>query len=87
MNDDKELNLELRKMQRRAKRLILSDYYDHINLSELQYSALKILTNARTHKDINWYLWNSGVIKSTLDYISNEIKSARKRNRREGCEP
>jgi hypothetical protein len=80
-NDDKELNLELQKMQRRAKRLILSDYYDHIYLSDLQYSALKTLTNARTHKDVNWYLWNSGVIQSTLEHISNEIKSLRKRNR------
>ncbi|MDF2568643.1 MAG: hypothetical protein K0R55_247 [Sporomusa sp.] len=70
-------------MQQRAKHLILSDYYDHINLSELQYSALKTLTNAQTHKDVHWYLWNSGVIESTLDYISNEIKSLRKRNRRE----
>ena len=80
-NEDKELNLELRKMQRRAKRLILSDYYDHITLSDLQYTALRTLTNARTHKDINWYLWNSGVIERTLDYISSEIKSVRKRNR------
>jgi hypothetical protein len=80
-NDDKELNLELQKMKRRAKRLILSDYYDHINLSDIQYTALRTLTNARTHKDINWYLWNSGVIERTLDHISNEIKSLRKRNR------
>lgn len=78
-SDDKELNRELRKMQKKAKRLILSDYYDHINLSELQYSILKTLTNARTHKDINWVLWNSGVIEMTLEHISNEIKLARSR--------
>ncbi|MDU3584369.1 hypothetical protein [uncultured Clostridium sp.] len=30
--EDKELNSELKKLQHRAKRLILSDYYDHISL-------------------------------------------------------
>lgn len=76
-SEDKELNRELRKMQQKAKRLILSDYYDYVRLSELQYSALVTLTNAKTHKDINWYLWNSGLIKRTLEHISNEIKISR----------
>lgn len=75
--EEKELNRELRKMQQRAKRLILSDYYDYISLSELQYSILLQLTNARTVNDINSYLWNSGAIKLTLNSISEGIKAAK----------
>lgn len=78
---DKELNGELQKLQRRAKRLILSDYYDHVRLNDIQYSALTMLTNAKSHYDVNWYLWNSGVIEKTLDYISEKIKEAKRNDR------
>ena len=75
--EEKEINRELRKMQQRAKRLILNDYYDCIVLSELQYSILQILTNAETHRDINAHLWNSGAIQKTLNSISDGIKAAK----------
>lgn len=81
VEEDKELNKELKQMQIRAKRLILSDYYDHVKLNEIQYSALTMLTNANSHKDVNWYLWNSGVIEKTLNYISEKIKEARRNDR------
>lgn len=68
--EDKELNAELKKLQRRAKRLILSDYYDNVNLSDIQYSILKQITNAESHYGINPYLWNTGMMEKTLDYIS-----------------
>jgi len=75
---EKELNKELAKMQHKAKHLILSDYYDSVRLSDIQYSILKQLTNAKTNKDINSYLWNTGLINKTLDYISAQIKLLRK---------
>lgn len=76
--EEKNLNDELRKLQTRASKLIGNNYYDAVRLNDLQYSALKTLTNAETHKDINWYLWNSGLIESTLNYIAEQIKTAKK---------
>lgn len=76
--EEKELNKELKRLQVRAKRLILSNYYESVRLSDIQYSALKQLTNATNHNDINAYLWNSGLIEKTLDYISEQLKRARK---------
>lgn len=69
------LNKELLKWQGKAKKLILSNNYDYVKLSELQYCVLKQITNAESYKDVNSYLWSSGVIDSTLDYISDRIKS------------
>jgi DNA mismatch repair ATPase MutS len=80
--EDKELNRKLNKLQDRAKRLILSVYYDHVRLSDLQYNILKQITNAENHYDVNWNLWNSGCMEQTLDYISEKIKQARKEDRR-----
>lgn len=80
--DDKELNAELKKLKNRAKKLILDDYYDSINLSELQYSMLKQVTNAETHYDISPYLWNTGSLQKNLDYIEEKIKKARKEDRK-----
>ncbi|WP_432400980.1 hypothetical protein [Wukongibacter sp. M2B1] len=82
VEENKELNSELKKLQNRAKRLILSDYYHHIHLSDLQYSILTMITNAETHKDINPYLWNSRMMPDVLDYISKELKQARKDDRK-----
>ncbi|MDD3040536.1 hypothetical protein [Bacteroides sp.] len=84
--EEKELNAQLGKWQRRAKRLILSDYYDCIadRLNDLNYTALTAVTNAETHKDINFSLWNSGLIESTLDRIAELINEARRENRKGG---
>jgi len=76
--EDKKLNAELKKLQTRAKKIILSDYYDHISLSELQYCTLRKITNANSHYDINWNLWMSGLMEKTLDDISQKISNARK---------
>lgn len=76
--EDRELNAELKKLQRRAKRLILSDYYDSVNLNDIQYSILKQITNAESHYDINPYLWNTGMMEKILDDISKKIKEIRK---------
>lgn len=82
--EKRELNNQLKKWQRRAKRLILSDYYDTVaeSLNELNYTALKAVTNAESHKDINYALWNSGLIERTLDRIADKIKEARKEDNR-----
>lgn len=78
--EEKELNAELKKWQNRAKRLILSDYYDSVakKLSELDFSILRKITNAESHRDINYYLWNSGMIERVLDKVADKIKEARK---------
>lgn len=78
----KEFNTHLRKLQNRAKRLILSDYYDHIRISDLQTSILQQITNAETYKDISPYLWSSGIMEDTLESISEKIKQARKEDRK-----
>lgn len=78
ISEEQQLNTELKKLQRRAKRLILNNYYDSINLSDTQYSILEKLTNAETHKDISNYLWNSGAIERVLDFIQDKIKRLRK---------
>jgi len=87
--EDKVLNRELRKLQQKAKRLILSDFYDSVRLSDLQYEVLRKLTNADTHKDINTYLWNSGTIQLVLKQIEGEItamKRAAVKNERRAAE-
>ena len=78
--EEKELNAQLRKWQNRAKRLILSKYYDSAaeELSELDYQILSRITNAENHTDIQPYLWNSGIIERTLDKVAEKIKKARK---------
>ena len=77
--EEKELNAELKKLQNRAKRLILSNYYDVIanELNETEVSILTKVTNAESHKDISWYLWNSGMIERVLDRVAEKIKKAR----------
>lgn len=84
--EEKELNAQLKKWQRRAKRLILSDYYDCVSdrLNELNYTALRAVTNAETHRDINCHLWNSGLIERTLDRVAEMIKEAREEDRKRG---
>lgn len=74
-DEEIQLNKELVKWQNRAKRLILSNNYDSVKLSELQYCVIKQVTNAESYKDVNSYLWGSGLIDRTLDYISNKLKS------------
>lgn len=78
--EEKELNTQLRKWQNRAKRLILSDYYDMVaeQLNENDFSILQRITNAESHRDINPYLWNSGMIERVLDRVAEKIKKARK---------
>lgn len=78
--EEKELNTKLKKWQNRAKRLILSDYYDSAagQLSEIDFSILQKITNAESHRDINYYLWNSGMIERVLDKVSEKIKETRK---------
>jgi hypothetical protein len=70
-----QLNKKLLKWQNRAKGLILSNNYDSVKLSEMQYSVLKQITNAESHRDVNSYLWNSGMVDRVLDYISDKLKS------------
>lgn len=78
--EEKELNKELKKWQNRAKRLILSDYYDVVaeSLTENDFLILQKITNAESHRDINYYLWNSGMIERTLDKVARKIKEARR---------
>ena len=73
--EEKELNAQLKKWQNRAKRLILNNYYDSAAeyLNDNDYSVLRQITNAESHKD----LWNSGMIERTLDKVQRKIKEAR----------
>ncbi len=77
VEEEKELNSILKKWQNRAKRLILSNYYDSVTLNDLKHTILEQLTNAESHKDINYYLWNSGMIDTVLDDISEQMKKIR----------
>ena len=83
--EERELNEQLKKWQRKAKRLILDDYYDSVaeNLSKNTFDVLKQVTNANSHKDVNGYLWNSGVIENTLKKVEEKIKEARKSKRKQ----
>lgn len=78
--EEKELNTQLKKWQSRAKRLISSNYYDSAAeyLSENDFSILQQITNAESHRDINPYLWNSGMIERVLDKVAEKVKEARK---------
>lgn len=78
--EEKELNTQLKKWQNRAKYLILHDYYDVVaeSLSENDFNILRQITNAETHKDVNSYLWNSGLIERTINKVAEKIKQAKK---------
>lgn len=76
--EDKKLNAELKKLQNRAKKLILNDYYESITISDIDYSILTQITNAESHYDVSAYLWNTGMMERTLDIITEKIKQARK---------
>lgn len=73
LEEDKQLNADLYMMQVRAKELILNDCYDSINLSDLEFSILKQITNAQTHYDISPYLWNTGMLEKILNNIEDKI--------------
>lgn len=81
--EEKELNAQLKKWQNRAKRLILHNYYDVIaeSLTENDFSILRQITNAESYKDVNTYLWNSGLIERTLDKVAEKIKQGKKGSR------
>lgn len=81
--EEKELSTQLKKWQNRAKRLILHDYYDVVaeSLTENDFNILRQITNAETYKDVNAYLWNSGLIERTLDKVAKKIQQARKGSR------
>lgn len=81
--EEKELNAQLKKWQNRAKRLILHNYYDVIaeSLTENDFSILRQITNAESYKDVNTYLWNSGLIEKTLDKVAEKIKQGKKGSR------
>lgn len=81
--EEREFNEQLRKWQARAKRLILSNYYDSAaeRLSDLDFTILQEITNAENYKDINSYLWNSGMIERTLDKVAEKLKEARRDSR------
>lgn len=81
--EEKELNAQLKKWQNRAKRLILHNYYDVIaeNLTENDFSILRQITSAESYKDVNTYLWNSGLIEKTLDKVAEKIKQGKKGSR------
>lgn len=81
--EEKELNAQLKKWQNRAKRLILHNYYDVIaeSLTENDFSILRQITNAESYKDVNTYLWNSGLIERTLDKVAEKIRQGKKGSR------
>lgn len=76
--ENKELNKELGKFKRKAEKLIAHDYYDSVELSEIESATLRLVTNAKTHKDISTFLWNGGVIERTLESVKMKIKEAKK---------
>lgn len=78
--EERELSKQLREWQTRAKRLILSDCYDSVleRLSDLDFTILQKITNAESHKNINSYLWNSGMIERTIDKVAEKLKEARR---------
>lgn len=81
--EEKELNAKLKEWQNRAKRLILSDYYDSAadKLNDLDFQILIKITNAETYRDINTYLWNTGMIEKTLKKVADKLKEVRRGNR------
>lgn len=75
IEENKELNDDLKKLQNKAKKLISNDYYDSVKLSSTNYSVLEKLMNAKTHYDINAYLWSSGMFERVLNDISDQLKN------------
>ncbi|MBO5387277.1 MAG: hypothetical protein J6A59_03955 [Lachnospiraceae bacterium] len=71
IEEEKELNLQLKNWQSKLSKYILSDKWDSISeqLSEIELQSIKIINNANSHKDVNWLIWGE------MDNIIKVIKS------------
>lgn len=61
VQEEKELNQELQKWQRKQLRAVqkgenIDKAYER--MSELDRKVWEIIANAKTHKDVNWIVWN-----------------------------
>lgn len=71
--EEKEFNKQLRSWKKQLTKILLDERYDSINVSDIEYSTLKILGNSESYKDINSYLWNGGI-----DRVFKNIKEKMK---------
>lgn len=71
----KEFENRLYKYKKSAGKIILNEYYDHIDLTEVECSVLRQILNAEIWKDLNTYSWNSGILERVLNNIDAKIKN------------
>lgn len=71
--EEKEFNKQLQSWKKQLTKILSDERYDSINVSDIEYSTLKILGNAESYKDINSYLWNGGI-----DRVFKNIKEKMK---------
>lgn len=71
--EEKEFNKQLQSWKKQLTKILSDERYDSINVSDIEYSTLKILGNAESYKDINSYLWNGGI-----DIVFKNIKEKMK---------
>lgn len=71
----KEFEDRLQDYKENAGKLILNEYYDYVDLTDVERSVLRQIMNAETWKDLNIYSWNSGILEKVLNNIDAKMKS------------
>lgn len=71
----KEFEDRLQDYKENAGKLILNEYYDYVDLTDIERSVLRQIMNAETWKDLNIYSWNSGILEKVLNNIDAKMKS------------
>ena len=69
LEEERELNTELKYFQNKLGKYINSDKWDTIGeqLSNTIISQISMINSAETHKDISWLVWNN------MEYITNLV--------------
>ena len=70
----KEFEDRLQGYKESAGKLILNEYYDYVDLTDVERSVLRQIMNSETWKDLNTYSWNSGILERVLNNINAKMK-------------
>lgn len=74
-NEEKELNAQLKKWQKRQLTAARQNYFDYVCeiMTETERAIWAGIAKAKSYKDVNWLMWNLA-----YDVIDKYCKIARK---------
>ena len=78
MKDDIELKNKYISWKNKSKRLVLNEYFDSIELTDIEYETLKRLNNSNSYNDISYVMWN--ILDDVIKSVRLKLINARKYN-------